>query len=289
MVNGIFVIDKPEGMTSHDVVARMRRILQEKRVGHGGTLDPMATGVLPVFAGRSTRATGFVQEGGKLYAARMRLGITTDTQDTTGKTLETRPVFCGRAEIAAVLPRFTGEIEQIPPMYSAVSVGGVRLYKLARQGVEVERAPRRVTVDSLTLGETAGEQEYELLVECSKGLYVRTLIADIGEALGCGAAMSGLRRLRAGGFSIEHAITLDRAAELAEAGRLAEVCLCADVLFAALPELRLTARGEEKVRHGAAWRTSLPDGEYRLYGADGTFLGPGAVEDGQVRIRKSFY
>ena len=289
MANGIFIIDKPEGMTSHDVVSRMRRLLNEKRVGHGGTLDPMATGVLPIFAGRTTHATGFVQEGGKLYAARMRLGITTDTQDTTGEVLERRPVSCGRDGVEAVLPRFTGEIEQIPPMYSAVSVGGVRLYKLARQGVEIEREPRCVTVDSLTLGETVGENEYELLVGCSKGLYVRTLIADIGEALGCGAAMSGLRRLRAGVFSIEDAITLEQAAELAQAGRLAASARSADILFSGLPELRLTARGETVIRHGALWRTTLPDGGCRLYGPDGTFLGLGAVEGGQVRIQKSFY
>ncbi len=289
MVNGIFVIDKPEGMTSHDVVSRMRRLLNQKRVGHGGTLDPMATGVLPVFAGRSTHAAGFVQEGGKLYAARMRLGVTTDTQDTTGSVCATRPVTCARAGVEAVLARFRGEIEQIPPMYSAVSVGGVRLYKLARQGVEVERAPRRVRVDSLTLGSAVGENEYELFIECSKGLYVRTLIADIGEALGCGAAMSALRRLRAGGFSIEQAVTLEQAAELAEAGRLAGTALSADLLFAGLPELRLTARGETVIKHGAPWRTALPDGACRLYGPDGTFLGLGGVEGGLVRIKKSFY
>lgn len=289
MVNGIFVIDKPEGMTSHDVVSRMRRILNQKRVGHGGTLDPMATGVLPVFAGRSTHATGFVQEGGKLYAARMRLGITTDTQDTTGAVCRTRPVTCTRAEVEAALAPFRGEIEQIPPMYSAVSVGGVRLYKLARQGVEVERAPRRVTVDGLTLGETVGEDEYELLIECSKGLYVRTLIADIGEALGCGAVMSALRRLRAGNFAIESAITLEKAAELAEAGRLAEASRSADVLFTGLPALRLPARGETVIKHGAPWRTEMPDGECRLYAPDGTFLGLGNVEGGFARIKKSFY
>ena len=289
MVNGIFIIDKPEGMTSHDVVSRMRRILNQKRVGHGGTLDPMATGVLPVFAGRSTHATGFVQEGGKLYAARMRLGVTTDTQDTTGTVLETRPVACTRANVEEALAGFRGEIEQIPPMYSAVSVGGVRLYKLARQGVEVERAPRHVTVDGLTLGETVGEHEYELLIECSKGLYVRTLIADIGEALGCGAAMSALRRLRAGGFSIEDAVTLERMEKLVASGHIAEAARNADVLFAELPELRLSARGETVIKHGAPWRTSLPEGGCRLYGPDGTFLGLGSVENGQARIKKSFY
>ena len=289
MINGIFIIDKPEGMTSHDVVSRMRRILGQKRVGHGGTLDPMATGVLPVFAGRSTHAAGYVQEGGKRYAARMRLGLVTDTQDTTGTVLTERPVSVGRGDIEAVLPRFTGEISQIPPMYSAVSVNGVRLYKLARQGRDVERPARTVTVEALTLGKQTDENEYELLIDCSKGLYVRTLIADLGEALGCGAAMSALRRLRAGRFAVEDAMTLEQAAELAETGRLQEAALCADLLFDAYPPLSLDARGEGVIRCGARWRCALPDGPCRLYGADGDFLGLGEVTDGQARIRKSFY
>ena len=289
MANGVIVIDKPADWTSMDVCAKLRGILHERRVGHAGTLDPMATGVLPVFVGRATRAVEFAGGAEKEYIAGLKLGVITNTQDTTGEVLERRSVSCGRAGVEAVLPRFTGEIEQIPPMYSAVSVGGVRLYKLARQGVEIEREPRRVTVDSLTLGETVGENEYELLVGCSKGLYVRTLIADIGEALGCGAAMSGLRRLRAGVFSIEDAITLEQAAELAQTGRLAASARSADILFSGLPELRLTARGETVIRHGALWRTTLPDGGCRLYGPDGTFLGLGAVEGGQVRIQKSFY
>ncbi len=289
MTNGIFILDKPAGMTSHDVVGRMRRLLGQKRVGHGGTLDPMATGVLPVFAGRSTHAAAYVQEGGKRYAARLKLGIVTDTQDTTGTVLETRPVTVGRAELEALLPRFTGALSQRPPMYSAVSVNGVRLYRLARQGVEVERPLRQVSVEALTLGAQTGENEYELTIDCSKGLYVRTLIADLGEALGCGAAMSALRRLRAGCFSIEEAITLEEAARLAEAGTLPHAALCADLLFRELPELRLDEAGERVIRNGARLRTALPDGLCRLYGADGTFLGPGTVENGAARIQKSFY
>ncbi|MBE6935243.1 MAG: tRNA pseudouridine(55) synthase TruB [Ruminococcaceae bacterium] len=289
MANGILVIDKPQGMTSHDVVSRVRRMANQKRVGHGGTLDPMATGVLPVFLGRTTHATGFVQEGGKLYAARMRLGITTDTQDTTGETILERPVTCTRGEIEAVLPCFRGEIQQIPPMYSAISVNGVRLYKLARQGKEIEREPRTVTVDDLQLGEQTGESEWELLVTCSKGLYVRTLIADIGEALGCGAAMSALRRLRAGNFKIENAVTLEEAAAAAEAGTFDRLLRSADEIFADLPAEQLIARGEAMIKNGAPFRTKLPDGPCRLYGADGTFLGLGEAMGGAVRIRKSFY
>lgn len=289
MANGILIIDKPQGMTSHDVVSRVRRMANQKRVGHGGTLDPMATGVLPVFLGRTTHATGFVQEGGKLYAARMRLGITTDTQDTTGEILEERPVTVTAADIEAVLPRFRGEIRQIPPMYSAISVNGVRLYKLARQGMEIEREPRTVTVDDLQLGQQVGENEWELLVTCSKGLYVRTLIADIGEALGCGASMSALRRLRAGNFTIERSVTLEEAAAAAEAGTFEALLHSADELFAEYPAERLIPKGETMIKNGALFRTKLPDGPCRLYGADGTFLGLGEAERGKVRIKKSFY
>lgn len=289
MANGIFIIDKPAGFTSHDVVARMRRILSERRVGHGGTLDPMATGVLPVFAGRSTHGAAYVQDGGKRYLARLRLGVVTDTQDTTGQVLERRPVRCGAREIEAALTRFRGEIVQIPPMYSAVSVGGVRLYRLARQGVEVERPPRTVRVDALTLGDEVGENEYELTIDCSKGLYVRTLIADLGEALGCGAAMSALRRLRAGPFSIENALTLEEAAELAARGELEKRALSADLLFSEYPALCLSAQSERAAKNGARFPAELPDGACRLYGEDGTFLGPGDVRDGSARITKSFY
>jgi tRNA pseudouridine55 synthase len=289
LYNGILIIDKPAGISSHDVVGKMRKIFNQKRVGHGGTLDPMATGVLPIFAGRGTHATGYVQEGGKLYAARMRLGIKTDTQDTTGEVILSRPAAVSRGDIESALPAFRGDITQLPPMYSAVSVNGVRLYKLARQGVEVEREARHVRVDGLTLGEQTAPDEWELLIECTKGLYVRTLIDDIGEALGCGAAMSALRRLRAGNFVIENAVTIEQAGQLAEAGELQAKMLSCDVIFRDLPECRLKKRGEELITNGAPYTLGLPDGQYRLYGADGGFLGLGVSREGVMRIEKSFY
>ena len=197
-MNGILIVDKPAGWTSHDVVAKLRGLLGEKRIGHGGTLDPMATGVLPVFVGRATRAVEFMENAGKEYEALLRPGLETDTQDTTGRVLRETPVKLTAAELEAVLPAFCGEIEQLPPMYSAIKVQGKKLYEYARKGQEAERKPRRVTIERLELlGERKGD--FLLRVACSKGTYIRTLCADIGEKLGCGAAMAGLRRTRAGG------------------------------------------------------------------------------------------
>lgn len=288
MYNGILVIDKPEGFSSHDVVAKLRRIFGQKRVGHGGTLDPMATGVLPVFAGRSTHAAGYVQDGGKTYVAKMRLGLRTDTQDTSGTTLTEVPVDCTPAEVEAAARRFLGEIDQIPPMYSAISQNGVRLYKLARQGLEVERQPRRVTVYSINLLSQQGA-EYELEVACSKGLYIRTLIADIGESLGCGAAMSALRRTKAGPFDISEAITLEKAAELAEAGELHAALRRADLLYAALPAYTVPDRDVAAAKNGGKLAVALPDGELRLYGGDGEFLGTGTASHGILHLSTAFY
>ena len=169
MPNGIIIIDKPAGWTSMDVCAKLRGILHEKRVGHAGTLDPMATGVLPVFVGQATKAVSFAENGRKVYEAVLLLGRVTDTQDTSGETLEERAVTVTADDVAAALPRFLGEIEQIPPMYSAIKVNGQKLYDLARQGKEVARKPRRITIYGLALTEDMGGGRYALRVECSKG------------------------------------------------------------------------------------------------------------------------
>ena len=194
MPNGIIIIDKPAGWTSMDVCAKLRGILHEKRVGHAGTLDPMATGVLPVFVGQATKAVSFAEGGKKVYEAVLQLGRVTDTQDTTGETLEERAVTVTADDVRAALPRFLGEIEQIPPMYSAIKVNGQKLYDLARQGKEVARKPRRITIYDLALTEELGNGQYALRVECSKGTYIRTLCHDLGQALGCGGCMAALRR-----------------------------------------------------------------------------------------------
>ena len=202
MADGIIIIDKPQDWTSMDVCAKLRGIFHERRIGHAGTLDPMATGVLPVFVGRATRAVEFASESEKEYVAGLRLGVETNTQDTTGTVLAERPVSVSQAELEQVLGQFRGEIRQIPPMYSAIKVGGKKLYELARKGQEVERQPRAVTIHSLTLEEQTGPADYTLRVRCSKGTYVRTPCHDIGRALGCGGCMSGLRRTMAAGFKL---------------------------------------------------------------------------------------
>jgi len=217
MPNGIIIIDKPSDWTSMDVCAKLRGILKEKKIGHAGTLDPMATGVLPVFVGSATRAVEFAEQGDKEYIATLRLGLVTNTQDTTGETLEEHPVTVTRSDLEAVLPRFTGEIDQIPPMFSAIKINGKKLYELARSGKEVERKARRITIREIELLEEVSECEYILRVRCSKGTYIRTLCHDIGAALGCGGCMASLRRTMAAGFTIAEAVTLEEAQEKREA------------------------------------------------------------------------
>ena len=286
MPNGIIIIDKPSGWTSMDVCAKLRGILKEKRVGHGGTLDPMATGVLPVFVGSATRAVEFAEKSGKTYVAGLRLGLVTNTQDTTGETLEERPVTAGLRELEEVLPRFTGPIEQVPPMFSAIKIKGQKLYELARAGKEVERKPRPVTIHALEVLEQTGEADYRLLVRCSKGTYVRTLCHDIGAALGCGGCMSSLRRTEAAGFTIEQAVTIEEVQAQGEA-----LLLPVDRFFAQYPAFRLT---EERLERLCRNGNPLPAGDaapgtYRVYAPGGTFLCLSRWERGQLVSVKNFF
>ena len=214
MANGILVIDKSAGWTSQDVAAKLRGVFHERRVGHGGTLDPMATGVLPVFIGRATRAAEFLESAEKEYVAGLRLGVVTDTQDTSGTVLETNPVCVTRAQLEAALRQFLGPIEQIPPMYSAIKINGQKLYELARRGQEVARRPRSITIHALELLEGEGA-DWTVRVRCSKGTYVRTLCHDLGRALGCGGCMSSLRRTRAGSFTLAQAVTMQQVLDFA--------------------------------------------------------------------------
>ena len=287
MPNGIIIIDKPQEWTSMDVCAKLRGVLGERRIGHAGTLDPMATGVLPVFVGRATRAVEFAERGDKEYVAGLRLGLVTDTQDTSGNTLEERPVAVTAEQLRQVLPRFTGDILQVPPMYSAIKINGKKLYELARKGREVERPARPVTIHSLTLEGQAGEQEFTLRVKCSKGTYVRTLCHDIGAALGCGGCMSSLRRTMACGFDLSQAHPLK---EVLETEDPAGLLLPTDSLFAAHPALTLGKRGAERVRHGAqVCQPEAADGTYRIYGPEEEFLALGRVEQGKLHIIKRFF
>ena len=288
-MNGILLIDKPRDWTSHDVVGKLRGILRERRIGHSGTLDPMATGLLVVFIGRATRAVEFAEAHEKEYHAGLRLGMVTDTQDVTGTVLEQCDCSVSREELEAVLPRFRGEIQQTPPMYSAIKVQGKKLYEIARKGGEVERKPRPVTISKL---EVTGEEHgnYMLDVVCSKGTYIRTLCHDIGGALGVGGTMSALRRVRAGQFSLENAYTLEQVQQAADAGRAEELLLPVDALFSEYPAVALTAKGEKRCRVGNDYPVpETAGGICRVYGGDGTFLALARAEQGTGKTIKSFY
>lgn len=288
-MNGILLIDKPAGWTSSDVVAKLRGVLHEKRIGHSGTLDPMATGLLVVFLGRATRAVEFAEGHRKTYETKLRPGLVTDTQDVTGTVLSEAPAAFSDEELEEVLARFRGEIEQLPPMYSAVKVNGQRLYRLARKGREVERKPRPVTIYELAYLGRADDGDVLLNVTCSKGTYIRTLCHDIGEALGCGGAMSALRRVRCGGFDIAGAHTLEDVRAAADAGRVTDLLLPVETLFAGTPSVTLTAAQTKVVRNGGRFSSPLEQGNYLLYAPDGAFLALGNVMDGELRVLKSFF
>lgn len=286
MPNGIVIIDKPQGWTSMDVCAKLRGILHEKRVGHAGTLDPMATGVLPVFVGQATKAVSFAEGGQKVYEAVLQLGLVTDTQDTTGETLEERAVTVTEDKVRAALPRFLGEIEQIPPMYSAIKVNGQKLYDLARQGREVARKPRKITIFDLALTQNLGNGQYALRVVCSKGTYIRTLCHDLGQALGCGGCMAALRRTMAAGFRIEEAVTLERAQEEREA-----LLLPLDEYFRTYPRFTVQNETQEKRAYNGNAFTArgVADGEYRVYDRAGNFLSLSRAEGGELHAIKNFF
>ena len=286
-MNGILLIDKPAGWTSSDVVAKLRGILHERRIGHSGTLDPMATGLLVIFIGRATRAVEFAESQGKRYRAGLRLGLITDTQDTTGTALGGTPRELSREELETALTAFRGELQQIPPMYSAIKVKGQKLYEIARRGGEVERKPRPVTIYELdVLGQENGD--WLLDICCSKGTYVRTLCHDIGAALGCGGCMSALRRTRAGSFRLEDAHTLEEVQRAADRGEAEALLLPLDTLFEE-PAARVDAGAEKKLRSGGRPRMQLPDGRYRVYGGSGEFLALCRAEHGELITIKSFF
>ena len=287
-MNGILLIDKETDWTSNDVVAKLKGILHERRIGHSGTLDPMATGLLVAFVGRATRAVEFAEGHDKRYLASLRLGISTDTQDITGNVLRESPANVSEAELRSVLRRFTGEIMQIPPMYSAIKVNGKRLYEIARKGGEVERAARSVNIYGIDLVGRNGE-DYLLDVRCSKGTYIRTLCNDIGEALGCGGCMSGLRRTGAGGFTVDKAVTIGEVQRMADEGRAEELLIPTDSLFSSLPALTANVAQEKKIRCGSAIKTAAADGKYRVYSVQGEFLMLGEAQNGMIKTIKSFF
>ena len=284
-MNGIVIVDKPQDWTSQDVTARLRRVFNTRRIGHGGTLDPMATGVLPVFVGRATRGVEFFEHAEKTYETVLRLGLTTTTEDVWGETVEEQPVSVTRERVEETLESFRGEILQVPPMYSALKVNGQKLCDLARKGKEVERKPRPITIHELTLLEV-GENTLRLRVRCSKGTYIRTLCKDIGEALGCGGCMQELRRVSAGEYTIEEAVPLQ---VLLDTEDPEQYLRGVDTMFRNHPQITLTANQEKRCRCGNQFSVKLADGTYRAYGQDGEFLMLAKVEDGVMSTIKSFF
>jgi len=288
-INGIIIVDKSADWTSHDVVAKLRGVFKVKRVGHGGTLDPMATGVLPVFIGCATRAAEFSGNAEKEYIAGIRFGLVTDTQDTTGNRLSSCESDISAEELSAILPRFLGIQKQVPPMYSAIKQGGKKLYELARQGIDVPRPARDINISAIELLEGSGS-DFLLRVVCSKGAYIRTLCHDIGAAAGVGAAMSSLRRTRAGSFTIEAAHDLDSIQAAVASGEIEKIVLPVDSMFSAYPSVRLDDTQAKKIRNGAPCRwQNIPDGNHRFYGPDDEFLALGCVVGGNISVVKSFY
>ena len=285
-MNGIILIDKPQGWTSHDVVGKLRGILHERRIGHSGTLDPLATGLLVVFIGRATRAVEFAEADRKEYIAGLRLGMSTDTQDITGRIISKETDIPDEPEVRIAIERFRGELEQTPPMYSAVKIGGKKLYELARKGESIERKPRHITIFGLEITGRS-DNDYILDVVCSKGTYIRTLCHDIGAAMGCGGCMSSLRRTMAAGFTLADSVTLDA---VLQADEPAALLLPVDAYFSGYPDLVADPEQEKRIRNGAALpMPGLPDGRYRVYGQDGTFLALSQGENGVLTTVKSFY
>lgn len=290
-LNGILIIDKPAGWTSHDVVAKLRGTIRQKRVGHGGTLDPMATGVLPIFVGKATRAAEFCENAEKEYVAGLCLGVVTDTQDITGKVLSENAVTATADDLCAVLPAFLGRHKQIPPMYSAIKKNGMRLYEYARRGEEVERPARDIEISAIELVEKpvqchAYEHTFYIRVACSKGTYIRTLCHDIGQALGCGATLSYLRRTKAGVFMIDQAHTLDAA----DFSSIFEFILPVDSIFSHYPAYTLSSTETQKVKNGALRKVgSVADGRYRVYAPGGEFLSFAEVKSGEFKTIKNFF
>lgn len=289
--NGILPVDKPAGWTSFDVLAKLRGALGTRKLGHAGTLDPMATGVLAVFIGKATSAADRQLDHDKTYEATLRLGIRTDTGDVTGTVLESAPVTVGEEDLRAVLPRFVGELMQLPPMYSAVKINGQPLYKAARKGQTVERTPRPITVYSIDYLGSPAPGDYTLRVSCSKGTYIRVLAEDIGAALGVPATLAALRRTRAGVFDIGQCHTLPEILAAAESGALARDgwVLPIETVFAPLPALTVNAGVKARLFNGCPTsHYPAAEGRYRVYAEDGAFLGLAAVAGGVLRVEKLF-
>ena len=290
-MQGILIVDKPTDWTSFDVIAKLRGILGTRKLGHSGTLDPMATGVLPVFCGGASKAVDLQLDHTKAYRATLKLGARTDTGDVTGTVLETAPVTAGEKELLEVLPRFVGPRMQTPPMYSAVKINGQPLYKLARQGMEVERKARLIEILSIQYEGSPAENEYTLTVKCSKGTYIRVLLEEIAEAMGQKGTMSALRRVAAGVYTEADAHSLEeiQAAKNAGPEALQALMLPVESVFTSLPLLVAGERVEQHLYNGCPTsRYPAADGRYRVRNAQGQFLGLANITGGVLRVEKLF-
>ncbi len=296
---GIICVYKPKGFTSFDVIAKMRGILKFKRLGHAGTLDPMAEGVLPVFVGNATKACDILENHDKTYYAGFKLGVTTDTQDSTGIVISEIGISVSFESLNSAAAEFTGEIMQIPPMYSAVSVNGKRLYELAREGKTIERKPRKITVYSLNIDKyDSAERCGFMKISCSKGTYIRTLISDIGDRLGCGGIMTSLVRTSACGFDLDDCITLEQLQSEADGERnFNRFLIPTAVLFESLPKIFLSDVQERMYKNGIRLdlnRINIKDksaGRYAVYGAENNFIGTAVIikEQQILKIEKNFF
>jgi len=274
--SGVLPVDKGAGLTSFQVVAHLRRVLRAHKIGHGGTLDPAATGLLPILVGEATKLTPYLVDLDKEYLATVRLGVTTDTQDLSGTVLETRPVpAIGAADIEQALLAFVGSICQVPPMYSALHHEGRRLYELAREGVEVERRPREVTVHSIAL-ESLAVPDFTIRVRCGKGVYVRTLADDLGAALGPGGVLATLQRTRVGPYRLEDAVAWETVREARDGSALWPRLLPPDSALEVMQEVRLSSLAARAFVNGQSVAHGGAPGSVRVYGPDGAFLGIGA-------------
>lgn len=293
--NGMIAVFKPKDWTSFDVVAKLRGILHTRKIGHGGTLDPMAEGVLPVFVGKAAKACDIIPDRKKCYRAGFRFGITTETEDITGTVLTSSEKEVGLSRIEEVKAKFIGDIMQIPPMYSAVKVNGRKLYELARQGIVAEREARAIHIDSIIIDEyDESTREGVMTIDCEKGTYVRTVISDMGNALGVGGVMTSLVRTYSGGCSLEDCLTLEEIADKVSQGGAESVLMPVDKAFAVYEEIRLNERLTALYKNGVKLRAEQTDKApdertYRVYGADGGFLGLGYFDNDEFRSRKNFF
>lgn len=294
-VMGILPVNKPKGWTSFDVVAKLRGVMKIKRLGHAGTLDPMATGVLPVFVGKATKACDILPDTKKIYTAGFRLGVSTDTLDITGRVIRENADKVTADQLERIRQRFVGEITQLPPMYSAVKVDGKRLYQLAREGKTVQRTPRKCIVHSIEIISYDEEtREGKMTISCEKGTYVRTIIDDMGSALGTGAVMTSLVRTYSAGFDIAQCLTMEQIEQICKQGRISDVIMSVEKAFEMYGAIRLDRRLTELYKNGVKlYRSQLKEEQqgdiFRVFGSDGSFLGLGTFKNEMLCSVKNFY